>query len=430
MRGPSPGWLLRSLGVASLLLTCRAARAEAPDTLTIAADPAVSAIRFYQEYLSSLRHGHCQFSPSCSEYAAQAIAKYGVVEGSALAADRLMRCNVSASSRYPRGANGLLEDPVDGIPISSSARVPAWMSVAPESAEPPLPLGLPPDRRARIDETVAFALRLRDRGDCERAATEYQRVGSLSGSPATDAWAFACIGECQFKLSQWTAAERAFLTSGMLSAAADGRARAVYRAAMSRFDAGSFAACQRLLGDLSLATTLEAGEDSSLAPAADTTSEAPAVTRDRVAVLGGLSAMARGDWPRASDGFAHGATLAGDTDRRSRILRLAPFAAQGPALPHRSPGLAGTFSAVIPGSGQMYCGRTRDGVRHLIVNGILIWSVVSLATREHVPAAVLVGGLTLPFYLGNIKGAAGAARDHDRLQRMDLLKRAIHESAQ
>ena len=88
-------------------------------------DPAVSAIRFYQRYLSSMRHFHCRFTPSCSEYAAQAIARYGLVEGSARAADRLMRCNASAATHYARSAAGPLLDPVagDGAP-PLSPRVP------------------------------------------------------------------------------------------------------------------------------------------------------------------------------------------------------------------------------------------------------------------------------------------------------------------
>jgi len=38
-------------------------------------------------------HGYCRFQPSCSEYTAQAIDKYGVMRGSALGAYRIMRCN-------------------------------------------------------------------------------------------------------------------------------------------------------------------------------------------------------------------------------------------------------------------------------------------------------------------------------------------------
>jgi uncharacterized protein len=55
--------------------------------------PLVGAIRLYQRTLSKLLPPACRFIPSCSEYAAQAIERYGVARGSALAAKRLLRCH-------------------------------------------------------------------------------------------------------------------------------------------------------------------------------------------------------------------------------------------------------------------------------------------------------------------------------------------------
>ena len=55
--------------------------------------PLVGAIRLYQRTLSKLLPPACRFVPSCSEYAAQAIERYGAARGSALAAKRLLRCH-------------------------------------------------------------------------------------------------------------------------------------------------------------------------------------------------------------------------------------------------------------------------------------------------------------------------------------------------
>jgi len=54
--------------------------------------PLVAAIRLYQRSVSKLLPRACRFHPSCSEYAAQAIGKYGVARGLGLAARRLARC--------------------------------------------------------------------------------------------------------------------------------------------------------------------------------------------------------------------------------------------------------------------------------------------------------------------------------------------------
>jgi hypothetical protein len=54
-------------------------------------------LAFYRRWLSPVIHrlgaGGCKYLPTCSEYAAIAIATHGPVRGSALAIWRLLRCN-------------------------------------------------------------------------------------------------------------------------------------------------------------------------------------------------------------------------------------------------------------------------------------------------------------------------------------------------
>ena len=51
------------------------------------------ALLFYQKYVSPLFPPSCRFEPTCSEYARQALRKYGLWKGGFLALRRLMRCN-------------------------------------------------------------------------------------------------------------------------------------------------------------------------------------------------------------------------------------------------------------------------------------------------------------------------------------------------
>lgn len=54
----------------------------------------VKAVRYYQTELSARKPvPTCRFTPTCSEYAAQAIERHGAVKGSWLASWRIMRCN-------------------------------------------------------------------------------------------------------------------------------------------------------------------------------------------------------------------------------------------------------------------------------------------------------------------------------------------------
>ena len=60
----------------------------------------LAGIRAYKKYISPLSGPHCRYTPTCSEYALQAVKKYGAVKGSLLAARRILRCNPFAKGGY------------------------------------------------------------------------------------------------------------------------------------------------------------------------------------------------------------------------------------------------------------------------------------------------------------------------------------------
>lgn len=57
-------------------------------------------IRFYQIAISPLLGPSCRFTPTCSEYARQAILKHGPFKGLYLAVRRLLRCHPWGGSGY------------------------------------------------------------------------------------------------------------------------------------------------------------------------------------------------------------------------------------------------------------------------------------------------------------------------------------------
>ena len=57
-------------------------------------------IRLYQKYLSPGLPRRCRFSPTCSQYAVEALRKYGPVKGSWLTLKRLARCHPWGGSGY------------------------------------------------------------------------------------------------------------------------------------------------------------------------------------------------------------------------------------------------------------------------------------------------------------------------------------------
>jgi putative membrane protein insertion efficiency factor len=72
----------------------------APAALTIPQRIALVLLRAYQLLLSPLFAGSCRFVPSCSAYAVDAIARFGVLRGSLLAMRRLARCRPLAAHGF------------------------------------------------------------------------------------------------------------------------------------------------------------------------------------------------------------------------------------------------------------------------------------------------------------------------------------------
>ena len=54
---------------------------------------AITPLRVYQAVISPALGPRCKYYPSCSEYAVQAITRFGILRGLVLAAWRLLRCN-------------------------------------------------------------------------------------------------------------------------------------------------------------------------------------------------------------------------------------------------------------------------------------------------------------------------------------------------
>jgi uncharacterized protein len=73
-------------------------------------------IKLYQKLVSPMLGERCKYYPSCSEYAVQAIGKFGILRGLVLAGWRLLRCN-------PWSHGGF--DPVDDQRLFRSRTPPA-----------------------------------------------------------------------------------------------------------------------------------------------------------------------------------------------------------------------------------------------------------------------------------------------------------------
>jgi putative membrane protein insertion efficiency factor len=62
--------------------------------------PFLLLIKFYQVVISPILGPKCRFTPTCSQYAAEALKKHGVVKGGWLAVKRMALCRPGGGTGY------------------------------------------------------------------------------------------------------------------------------------------------------------------------------------------------------------------------------------------------------------------------------------------------------------------------------------------
>lgn len=158
------------------------------------------------------------------------------------------------------------------------------------------------------------------------------------------------------------------------------------------------------------------------APPADST-----LIRRTHLLLGVTNVMAQ-QWNEASNNLMRWANSRPNApDVRATISELL---ADTSDIPHRSPTLAKVMSAIIPGSGQIYCGEFWDGLNALALNGALIWSgYAQIAEQRYIAAALIGVPLVGRYYLGNLDHAERYANDFNDRARRAYAARVIRQIA-
>ena len=60
----------------------------------------IGMIHGYRNYISPMLRPCCRFTPTCSQYALEAIEKYGALKGAGMALWRILRCNPFSKGGY------------------------------------------------------------------------------------------------------------------------------------------------------------------------------------------------------------------------------------------------------------------------------------------------------------------------------------------
>ncbi|MBN1591637.1 MAG: hypothetical protein JW941_00145 [Candidatus Coatesbacteria bacterium] len=89
---------------------------------------------------------------------------------------------------------------------------------------------------------------------------------------------------------------------------------------------------------------------------------------------------------------------------------------RGAGLKRKSPLTAGILSAVLPGSGHLYCERYRDGCVALALNAAFTGAAIESFHKDVYVAGGIASSVELVFYSGTIYGAVNAAHKFNRTE--------------
>lgn len=180
----------------------------------------------------------------------------------------------------------------------------------------------------------------------------------------------------------------------------------------------NIAQCHVLAGDsqhglASLKRFLSEHKRSSLAP--------------RVQFTIGMLYVDKGEWAQASRAWRDVYSTYPESPFAKVSDRLARTLKNVDTLPHRSPTVAGVLSTLVPGSGQVYSGRTADGLYTFV--GMVVLGSASLyyADQERYEVAIPVGMLSMFFYGNGIYQSIRSARAFNRQHETQFRNRLQQE---
>jgi tetratricopeptide (TPR) repeat protein len=92
-------------------------------------------------------------------------------------------------------------------------------------------------------------------------------------------------------------------------------------------------------------------------------------------------------------------------------------------LPQKSPRLAATFSALLPGAGQLYTERPRQAAIAFTLNSAFIYGAIEAWDNENYAVSAILSLFELGWYGGNIYNAMNNAHKYNQQQQKNFIER-------
>ncbi len=241
---------------------------------------------------------------------------------------------------------------------------------------------------SKAEAIYSFAEHLFATGEYYRAITEYKRLLFLYPKRPKEHEIQLRIGDCYLKGERWDDALKHFQSLLILRLPAKIQSKLLYKIAKAYYAKGEYVNARRQLEAL-----------------IDQFPESQDV--NQAYYLTGQCYLRQDKWAKAADAFSR---ISEGIDAKGLSLE----AEEGDSLPYKSPGLAGTLSAIVPGLGQLYAGRKQDAFMAFLLNGLFIWGVVESFEHDKEVAGGILLFFELGWYGGNIFSAMSSTHKYNK----------------
>jgi TolA-binding protein len=247
-----------------------------------------------------------------------------------------------------------------------------------------------------------------EEGEYYRAVTEYKRFLILFPDSGKADYASFEIGMAYFKGEEYGEAARSFLAMRQKYPESSHASQAGYLEGISQWKMKNYYRAR-----VALESLVEQHPDSEYAPRSLAAICLAALDEDKAEV----SRQALNRFLDRYPGHP------GEENIREAAAQIDRYR----ELPEKSTVLAGVMSAILPGSGYIYAEHYGDGITAFLINGLFIAGTITAIHQENYAVAGIVGGVGVPFYLGNIYGSANAAKKWNLGVRNEIIQK-IHST--
>ena len=341
---------------------------------------------FYHNIMSPLKSSisQCQFTPSCSEFSKQAISKYGITIGIVLSADRLMRCSGGHASYedYPYYKRKFIDRPQNNFLFGDGKKWSLGFSSSTSSTD-----------TVKVDTTFDFAKHLYDKGELQLSKLELMRINFYSKE--------ALIKE----KSDLLLALNDFLGNKSIKSLD-------YLSDIDNIDN------EELKYNYFILTYLVSDfQNLNIYNVNQSTKYLDLIKYEQYYKLTAYSFYKN----KELDSSLKKIKLLSNFTKNISYDTIPEYLKNNFEKNIKSPFWAGLMSAIIPGTGYIYSGRTKEGLSAFLINGLLGAGIYSLFKSGNTGSGILTSMVAFPFYFGNILGSANTAEDINNKYQQEVL---------